>query len=611
MSELGPARSYASRLASFREQRAAHDARTRRIGTWRLALAAVVVATIGWASLRPSSPARTLAIAASGALVIAFVALVRAHRRAVRERRRASALVELQEEGIARLERRWSVLPPNDARAAPPDHAYANDLDVLGDVSLRRLLGPASPALGERRLHEWLLAPATPDAIRVRQAAARELAPMIDVRDALAVAPRLARALGPRALERLLAWTSERDAAIGRAWVLWGARVLGLATTVAFLVWLREPSWPAMWAVPAALNLALTSITLRRSRRAFVEAAGSAATLGAVAAMIEVVERTRFDSAALVAITDRLRGAAASLRELQRLVGLSELRYSPMMHGVVNAFTLLDVQVLSSVERWRERVRPQAAGWFDALAELEAMSAIATLAHDHPEWAFPTIVDGGAPVLEATALAHPLLPDAVAVANDVRVGPPGTFLLVTGSNMSGKSTLLRAIGANVVLAQAGAPVCASSLALPPLDVRTSVRVEDSLERGVSLFMAELLRLRDVVGAARRARATGGRTVLFLLDEILHGTNTAERQIAARRILASLVEEGAIGAVTTHDLALADAEPLRSLARPVHFTERFEPATDGQVARMTFDYVLRAGVATSVNALRLVEMVGLG
>jgi DNA mismatch repair ATPase MutS len=163
----------------------------------------------------------------------------------------------------------------------------------------------------------------------------------------------------------------------------------------------------------------------------------------------------------------------------------------------------------------------------------------------------------------------------------------------------------------VVLAQAGAPVCAASLTLPPLDVRTSVRVEDSLERGVSLFMAELLRLRDVVEAARRSHATGGRTVLFLLDEILHGTNTAERQIAARRILASLVEQGAIGAVTTHDLALADAEPLRSLARAVHFTERFEPASGGRPARMTFDYVLREGVATSVNALRLVEMMGLG
>jgi DNA mismatch repair ATPase MutS len=190
----------------------------------------------------------------------------------------------------------------------------------------------------------------------------------------------------------------------------------------------------------------------------------------------------------------------------------------------------------------------------------------------------------------------------------VRLGPPGTFLLVTGSNMSGKSTLLRAVGLNAVLAQAGAPVCATRLRMPPLDVHTSIRVQDSLARGVSYFMAELERLKQIVDAAHRVRDDGSGTLLFLLDEILHGTNTAERRIAATRVIRHLIDTGAIGAATTHDLELADAPALASAARLVHFSETFEDVAGAST--LHFDYRLRAGLATSTNALALMRIVGL-
>ena len=209
--------------------------------------------------------------------------------------------------------------------------------------------------------------------------------------------------------------------------------------------------------------------------------------------------------------------------------------------------------------------------------------------------------------IEAESLGHPLLPPRGRVSNDVTVGPPETFVLVTGSNMSGKSTLLRSIGTNVVLAQAGGPVCARSMRFTPVDVWTSIRIDDSLEAGVSLFMAELRRLKRIVDAARDpARA---RPLLYLLDEMLHGTNTAERRIAARRVLSYLLEAGAIGAVTTHDLTLAEDSSLDTAANRVHFTERFEQTADGM--SMTFDYRLRPGLATSANALKLLAMIGLG
>jgi DNA mismatch repair ATPase MutS len=195
------------------------------------------------------------------------------------------------------------------------------------------------------------------------------------------------------------------------------------------------------------------------------------------------------------------------------------------------------------------------------------------------------------------------------VANDVAIGPPGTFLMVTGSNMSGKSTLLRAVGANVVLAQAGAPVCAEQLTLPPILLATSMRIHDSLADGVSFYMAELRRLKQIVDAAREQTADTKRVLLYLLDEILQGTNTAERQIAVRRVLAHLLAEGAIGAISTHDLQLAADSTLSKAGQTVHFRETIHSESGRQ--EMTFDYRLREGLATTSNALKLLEIVGLG
>jgi DNA mismatch repair ATPase MutS len=208
----------------------------------------------------------------------------------------------------------------------------------------------------------------------------------------------------------------------------------------------------------------------------------------------------------------------------------------------------------------------------------------------------------------AQSLGHPLIPDDRRVANNVTIGSPGTFLVVTGSNMSGKSTLLRAIGTNVVLAQAGAPVCALELSMPPILLATSMRIHDSLADGVSYYMAELRRLKQIVDTARDQQNDSARILLYLLDELLQGTNTAERQIAVRRVLTHLISKGAIGAVSTHDLQLATEPPLFEASNPVHFRETIHNESDRQ--EMTFDYILREGPATTSNALKLLEIVGL-
>ena len=290
-----------------------------------------------------------------------------------------------------------------------------------------------------------------------------------------------------------------------------------------------------------------------------------------------------------------------------RILGLSRLRAgAAIFHFVFQALTLWDFYVFFALDSWRRDVGHRVRGWMAAIGELDALSAFAHIHQDNPGWCFPDVHEAGAgaPVeLEAASLGHPLIPDDRRVANDVVVGPPGTLLLITGSNMSGKSTLLRAIGLNTVLAQAGGPVCATRMSMPAADLDTSIRIQDSLEHGLSYFMAALARLKGILDRARHPE--DGRVVLYLLDEILQGTNTAERSIAVRGVARHLLDAGAIGVMTTHDLGLAGEPPLSTAARLVHFTETID-----EHSHMTFDYRLRPGLATSRNALRLMQLIGM-
>jgi DNA mismatch repair ATPase MutS len=381
---------------------------------------------------------------------------------------------------------------------------------------------------------------------------------------------------------------------------LWVAAVVAWATGVA-------PS--SVIGIPLLIGIALSFMRPGVDARAeLARAFGRQAAFRAYPQLFERAGTESFEAPLLQRNVEELRtgafAATQQMKGLARLAHLADLRSSGMLYVPVQLVTLWDSHVLRRVDRWRMTIGPHVRDWFDALGRIEALSALATLAHDHPEWPFPAISDEAN--IAAEGLGHPMLPTAQRVDNDVTLGPPGTFLLITGSNMSGKSTLLRSIGLNLRLAMAGAPVCAISLALPRAELRTSFHVEDSLTDGVSLFMAQLQRVKAIVDAARDAAARGV-VLVYLMDEMLAGTNTDERRIAATRVIRHLVELGAIGAVTTHDLALAAVPELQVSAVPVHFRETVHP---GQEPALTFDYRLREGVATSTNALKLMEIVGL-
>jgi predicted ATPase len=528
--------------------------------------------------------------------------------------RRFETLAALNEEGLLRLTRDWKRLPLRQTPELPDDLALADDLDLLGHASLQHLLGYVGTPAGRTTLQGWMLAPASPDVIRARQEAVAELAPLIDFRDELATGGRHMD-MTPAGLRGFLAWAEDEPWLTRRPLLIWLSRLLPLllfGLIVAQFTGLLAGPW---WLLVIGLNLLFNVLAGKEVEESLARVADRQGVFRPYARLFHLVTAQPFRSAELRRVQADLAAGSLSaegeMRKLGRIMVFADLRLS-MFFGVLQATTLWTFHVLWFLERWRTRAGGGARRWMDLLSQADALGALAALKYDQPTWAFPRIVENAEKMRDATLVArnlgHPLLPPETCVGNDVSVGPSGRFLLVTGSNMSGKSTLLRAIGLNVVLAQMGGPACADELTLPPLALLSSIRVRDSLEEGVSYFMAELQRLKAVVSAAEAAHEQGARTAFFLLDEILHGTNTSERQVAARRIIRHLLAVGATGAVSTHDLTLADAPDLAASATQVHFTEQFARGPDGPTMR--FDYTLRPGIATSTNALKLMEIVGL-
>jgi hypothetical protein len=524
--------------------------------------------------------------------------------------RRYATLTQLCQQGQARLRREWDTLTLRSADIAGLPALNATDLDILGRSSLEHLLNTVTTPLARRRLLGWLLDAATPEMVSTRQEAVRELAPQQELRDELT----LFGALGertPEAQARFLAWAEDTSWLGSRQWLNWYSAIAVVALVGLALAQVVGLVPYPFWLIVVAANMVVMQISGKDVERQVERVAEEQRAYLPYIGLFGYLSGQRFAAPLLVRVHTALaaegKSAEAALHSLASRMRFADVRRS-IIGPALQLGLLWNVHALRLLEHWRKRFGGQARTWFDLLAELEALSGLAALAFDNPDWAYPTITQGVTTTIQARGLGHPLLPPDRCIGNDVTLGPGGTFLLVTGSNMSGKSTLLRAIGLNISLAQAGAPVCASAMRLPPASVMTSMRIEDSLAQGVSYFMAELLRLKVVVDELRQVAVAGDRLPVFLLDEILSGTNSGERRIAARAIIHTLLAMGATGVVSTHDLSLVEEAELRAASVPAHFTERFTRGPDGPA--MSFDYILRDGVASTVNALALMEIAGL-
>jgi hypothetical protein len=540
--------------------------------------------------------------------------------------RRYAEYVKINSEGLSRLSRNWRELPLRQPKGEPPEvEAYVADLDLLGHASLQHLLCTPTTGSGLSILRSWLVRPSDAPEVRARQSVVSELAPMIDFRDDFELSGRLMGDASESVYEVFLRWVESGPWLSRRPALIWESRILPLLTVglLALQLFTHLVPYP-LWLAPLAINILLNQQQGKVVDELLDQVSDRQRVFQPYSDLFALVSGQSFTSPRLQELVGKLsaggRRADEQMGRLARILQFGDLRRS-LISPVLQAVLLWNFHTLWLLEGWQRDNARHAREWLQALGTLEAYAALATLGYDHPDWAFPEVTTDDdevgeattgrrGPVLQARNVGHPLLPDEVCVGNDVSIGPAGTFLLVTGSNMSGKSTLLRAIGTNIVLAQAGGPVCASWLRLAPVTLTTSIRVQDSLEHGVSYYMAELQRLKQVVDTSLQARDSGATsTPLFLLDEILHGTNTSERQIAAQHIISYLLSIGATGAVSTHDLTLAHAPQFADVSTLVHFTEHFERDTDGRPS-MSFDYKLRPGLATSTNALKLMEIVGL-
>jgi hypothetical protein len=487
----------------------------------------------------------------------------------------------------------------------------AHDLDVAAAHGLTRLLDVVHPPVGGRRLVEWLLGDPPPvETIRERQASVAELrahpALLVDV---AAEARHGGAPATPAGLAALRAWCDAAESPSG----LGAARVVAAACVAAVVVAFIAAGVEGALRVggPAVLvQLVLSGRARHRLQRALGRVDLALQQIAGVARVLALLEHAADVPGALGAIQRRLRGehAVASLGALARLLAWNETRHSPMAHWALNAAVGFDVHLAHAFARWRRTAGAHAGAWLDLAADAEALLALGTLAFEHPRWTLPAVHDDpAAPALDARGLAHPLLAPETAVPNDLALAAPGTVLVLSGSNMAGKTTFLRAVGLNVLLAQAGGAVCADALSVRRARVRSSVRVEDDLDSGTSLFLAEATRLRDVI---RDAEAEGP-PVLFLFDEILHGTNAPDRREATRVVLRRLARAGAFGLVTTHDPEVgvfADGAGVRA-PQQAHFAGRVEHDAAGRIV-LGFDYRMRPGPAREANARAVLERLGI-
>jgi hypothetical protein len=592
-----PHADYTQRLAARLQTVHAKDALHKQIGNAKLS-AVIVALVLLWLSLK-DGVISTYWLALP---VVIYASLAVAHEFALRALAHARTAVTFYERGLARIEDRWSGTGASGERFRNPKHVYADDLDIFGTGCLFELLSAARLPMGEERLAQWLTAASPVPEIHERQKVVVELREKLDLREELALLGEdLKVRLDPRSLEN---WAEAPPLLPAGPWRIVAAllAISAAATTIYLLATLR------LW--PLAIVLALEVIILLwrrvRAEKVVSAVACNAEGLGLFADILRRLEREPFVSPRLQDFATELKSgdqtASQCIRQLANIVYWIDAR-EDLLGRLLELPVLYSVQCAFAAEAWRKRYGGKLRAWVDIAAEMEGLLSLASYSYEHPQDPFPDFAEANPDtpaIFLGEELGHPLIPAAECVRNNVHLDPQARVLLVSGSNMSGKSTYLRTAGINAVLALAGAPIRGKSLRMTPILLGTSIRRVDSLQEHRSSFYTEILRIRDVFELSENSLR-----VLFLFDELLEGTNSNDRRIGSDGLLRVLLERGALGIVTTHDLALTEiAQELPRAVRNVHFQDYVE------AGKMRFDHKLREGVVAKSNALELMRLVGL-
>jgi hypothetical protein len=602
---LAPEKVYDRRIHAYDNLIHRQQQTANRLSNYRLSTV-IVGLTLAFSLYRTASVAVSLPAVAVTVVVLAYLAL--RHSRVREKLRFAEALREINRKGAERLAGRWGAFPDTGAEFRDDDHPYASDLDLFGQASLFQWISSAQTALGRETLADMLKhPPEAPANVAARQEALAELASHLAWRQRFE-AEGLLLPKREQPLEPLLQWAMESHGTYLRPWIRLGALALPAVTIGMIALYFAGL---VHWQVPvlfAAIQYILLRVDGKERSRVLSMVYGHEAHLRTYARMIGRIEEQQFRAPWLSERQGRLRGVAGqpALRQIQHLSKIADriANRENAFFMLLNILLLWDYHCMIALETWKHESGKHLRTWLDVVAELEALSSLAHIRFEHPDWAMPTVVGAGAREpgepdgLSATTMGHPLIPQN-RVCNDFSMEGAVRISVITGSNMSGKSTFLRTVGTNLVLAYAGAPVCAGQFRCSLMRIWTSMRISDNLEQSISSFYAEILRIKRIVAAAKTER------VCFLLDEIFKGTNSHDRHQGAKALIAQLERDGAFGLISTHDLELGDLErESRGRVRNYHFREYYE----GQAIK--FDYTLRPGISTTRNALYLIKLAGI-
>lgn len=534
--------------------------------------------------------------------VVAFLFLMARHEIIKQAMAKTQYLIAINQASLERVEGHWTRFVDDGREYIDTGHRYLVDLDIFGQASVFQWLNTTNTYFGRLAFKETLTNPPHDiGEIRRRQKAVQELADDVAWRQEF-------QANGKFLLEKkhdpmkLINWMEKGDGLGVTQRLLY--RALPIFTTVVLLLVLFAGLRYTFLIPPVLIQALILRAGAKEIHKVFDSTKRYKDALRAYEDLLTMVETTEFTSEYLTGlklglVDERGRFASARIRALGRMVELMDLRYNALFYLPLNVLFLWDYQCLMALERWKRESGRYLRRWLEYIGQMEALASLAVLNYDHPEWALPELVEESY-LLQASKLGHPLLPDDTRICNDVQLKGAGNILVITGSNMSGKSTLLRTVGLNLVLGYMGARVSADSFRCSLMEVYSSMRLSDNLEQSISSFYAELLRVKMIIEAAKKRIP-----MLFLLDEIFRGTNSRDRHLGAKTVLRNLSREGAMGLVSTHDLELADLEKEPGLKiKNYHFAETYE---NGEIR---FDYKLKTGVSTTSNAIYLMKMIGI-
>lgn len=541
--------------------------------------------------------------------ILIFIFLIAIHEKLKEQKKYTEILYEINDNSLKRLNGKWKDFKDSGEEFKNENHRYSEDLDIFGRGSLFQLVNTSNTFIGRRKLVELFTEPLKKAAEVYRnQNAIEVLSQKINWRQRFQAEGMVSKGVSSKSNElnnpeELFIWAKEKNEFFRNPIIIFLARVLPVITILLLLLAIALPNVPYYpFFLLLSCQIFLILIRSKDIAKVFSVTDKYKDIIKTYEKMLKLIEDEEFNSSYLDTLKKSLidnknEKAYKQIYGLVKVVDMIAMRYSEI-YLFFNIITLWDYQCQITLEGWKKRSGVNLENWLITVGEFEALSSLSVLYNDHPSWVMPNIFDEISDY-KATDIGHPLLSDE-RVVNSFHVHLPSGVLLITGSNMSGKSTLLRTAGINLILAYTGAPVCAREFKCSIMDIYTSMRVSDNLEKNISSFYAELLRIKMIIEAAK-----DGKRIFFLLDEIFRGTNSRDRHTGARILIKNLIKEGASGFVSTHDLELGDlAGEGNTGVQNFHFKEYYK---DGQIY---FDYKLRPGISTTRNAIYLMKMAGI-